>query len=77
MIRAIYDNGVFRPLGPVDLPDRTEVEIDARPVHQPGDSDPAAHAHLEEPERRILEILYRSYDTGHTDTAARIDELQP
>ena len=26
-IPAIYENGVFRPLAPVDLPERTNVEI--------------------------------------------------
>jgi predicted DNA-binding antitoxin AbrB/MazE fold protein len=26
-IHAIYENGVFRPLQPVDLPDKTHVEI--------------------------------------------------
>ena len=26
-IHAVYENGIFRPLDPVDLPDRCEVEI--------------------------------------------------
>ena len=26
-IHAIYENGVFRPLEPVELPDKTEVQI--------------------------------------------------
>lgn len=25
---AIYENGVFRPTGPVDLPERSEVELE-------------------------------------------------
>lgn len=32
-IRAIYENGVFRPLEPVDLPDRCEVEFEPRLVN--------------------------------------------
>ncbi|HEY3857066.1 MAG TPA: antitoxin family protein [Verrucomicrobiae bacterium] len=34
-IHAVYEKGVFRPLEAVDLPDRTEVEFEPRPVpHQ-------------------------------------------
>jgi predicted DNA-binding antitoxin AbrB/MazE fold protein len=29
-IHAIYENGVFRPTEPVDLPDRTAVEFEPR-----------------------------------------------
>jgi predicted DNA-binding antitoxin AbrB/MazE fold protein len=31
-IHAIYENGVFRPTGPVDLPQRCEVEVEVRAV---------------------------------------------
>ena len=31
-IHAIYENGVFRPVQPVDLPERCEVEVDIRAV---------------------------------------------
>lgn len=30
VIHAIYEQGVFRPIGPVDLPDRTRVEFEPR-----------------------------------------------
>ena len=31
-IRAVYENGVFRPTEKVDLPDRCEVEVEVRQV---------------------------------------------
>ncbi|MDZ7618215.1 MAG: antitoxin family protein [Patescibacteria group bacterium] len=31
-LHAIYENGVFRPSQPVDLPDRCEVEFEVRAV---------------------------------------------
>ena len=34
-IRAIYENGVFRPTEKVSLPDRCEVEVDIRQVKEP------------------------------------------
>jgi predicted DNA-binding antitoxin AbrB/MazE fold protein len=30
-IHAIYENGLFRPTVPVNLPDNTKVELDIRP----------------------------------------------
>ncbi len=33
-IHAIYENGVFRPVQPVDLPERCEVEVDLRAVNR-------------------------------------------
>jgi len=68
-IHAIYENGVFRPTEPVSLPERTHVEFDPR-VIAPGADDAAA-------QRRIFELLSRSYDTGETDAAARHNEHQP
>lgn len=36
-IPAIFDNGVFRPVGQVDLPDQTAVTVFPVAVKQPGD----------------------------------------
>jgi hypothetical protein len=36
-ISAIYDNGVFRPLAPVDLPDQTPVVVTPMRVAGTGD----------------------------------------
>lgn len=67
-IRAIYENGVFRPMERVDLPDHAHVEVDVRRVE--GDADPAAVD-------RIYAILSERYDSGESDVAARHDEHQP
>ena len=32
-IHAIYENGVFRPIQPVSLPDRCEVEVEIHAVN--------------------------------------------
>ena len=34
VIRAIFENGVLRPLEPLDLPDRSEVELTVQPPDQ-------------------------------------------
>lgn len=37
VIQAIYEAGVFRPIQPVDLPERTHVEFEPRVVQQSPD----------------------------------------
>lgn len=68
-VRADYENGVFRPLHAVDLPEKTEVVFEPRIVrtHKAPTNAMAA----------IYEILSRRYDTGQTDTAERHNEHQP
>jgi predicted DNA-binding antitoxin AbrB/MazE fold protein len=68
-IRAIYENGVFRPTTPVKLPEGTEVRVDPIPVRQSADTSP----HL----TRIYELLSQSNDTGDPDLSARHDQHQP
>jgi predicted DNA-binding antitoxin AbrB/MazE fold protein len=55
-IHAVYENGVFRPPDPVDLPEGTEVRIEVKPVKGPEGPSP----HL----RRIYELLSHPEDTG-------------
>ncbi len=38
-IRAIFENGVFRPTGPVALAESTEVTFEPRPVAAGGNGD--------------------------------------
>ncbi len=73
-IHAIYENGVFRPVEPVDLPDGTAVQFEPRVIAEP--SEPP-HACMPEGLGKIYEILGRRYSSGHTDTAARHNEHQP
>ena len=68
-VRAIYENGVFRPTQPVDLPDRTEVEFEPKAL---GDSqDDGAEQEL------IYSLLGQSIPSGERDVAARHNEHQP
>jgi predicted DNA-binding antitoxin AbrB/MazE fold protein len=67
-IHAIFENGVFRPVGQVDLPDPCEVEFEPRLV-QPSAADPGMD--------EIYAILAERFDSGESDVAARHNEHQP
>jgi predicted DNA-binding antitoxin AbrB/MazE fold protein len=67
-IHAIYEDGVFRPLQPVNLPNSCEVEFEPRLIETPENK-----TGLDD----IYAILAERYDSGNTDTAARHDEHQP
>ena len=66
IIEAVYENGVFRPLTPVDLRDGARVIV-APAVPLPAEPQPPT----------VRAILARRYRSGNTDTAARHDEHQP
>jgi len=68
IIHAVYENGVFRPTEPVNLPPASKVRLEIHPV-----AETPKTAHLDE----TYEILARSYDTGIPDLAARHNEHQP
>jgi predicted DNA-binding antitoxin AbrB/MazE fold protein len=68
-IHAVYESGVFRPLGTVELPERTEVEFEPRPIAQPQNHD----GHLD----GIYAVLGERYQSGEGDVAARHNEHQP
>ncbi|HYN19824.1 MAG TPA: antitoxin family protein [Thermoanaerobaculia bacterium] len=67
-IHAIYENGVFRPKEPVDLPESSEVEVELRRV-TPSSGE------------RQLDVIYTllesRFESGDKDVAARHDEHQP
>jgi predicted DNA-binding antitoxin AbrB/MazE fold protein len=67
-IHAIYENGVFRPVQPVNLPDRCEVEVEIRTV-KPEQQRPS----LDD----VYAILGRRHSSGEHDVAARHNEHQP
>ena len=73
-LRATYVNGVFRPSAPVDLPEHSQVELEARLI-EPGAQEKSARD--EQAQKEIFEILSRRYHTGQTDTAERHNEHQP
>jgi predicted DNA-binding antitoxin AbrB/MazE fold protein len=64
-IPAIYENGVFRPLAPVDLPEHARVLVTVEQAE-----DEALDAEIDA-------ILSRRYRSGHHDTAERHNEHQP
>jgi predicted DNA-binding antitoxin AbrB/MazE fold protein len=63
-IPAIYENGVFRPLGEVQLPEKCEVELSVQPKKAE-----------DRPLLRLLEIAqrYPSDPDAPTDMAAQVD----
>ncbi len=67
-VHAIYENGVFRPLGNVELPDQIEVEFVPHPIQPEPDS-----SHQD----AVYGILSQSFDTDVTDLAHRHNEHQP
>lgn len=74
-ITAIYENGVFRPTGPVDLPEGTPVlvqtpaeVVNVRALVTPGTDEALI---------RVYECLGTSYETGDPRAAERHDEHQP
>ena len=69
-VKAIYENGLFRPLTPVSLPENAEVELHFATTEQESPADRRAR-------EEVMEILSHSYATGQTDTAARHNEHQP
>lgn len=72
MIPVIYEDGVFKPQCPVELPEHTRLVID------PGTAEPADG---DEPTKRTMDriqaTLSRSVDTGISDLAARHNEHNP
>jgi predicted DNA-binding antitoxin AbrB/MazE fold protein len=68
-VRAVYENGVFRPTGPIDLPEHSLVEFEPRPVGEALREGESRHA--------VYEVLSRRYDGGESDVAERHDEHQP
>jgi predicted DNA-binding antitoxin AbrB/MazE fold protein len=68
-IHAVYENGMFRPLEAVELPERTEVEFEPRPVAPQADRNGGLDG--------IYAILTERYQSGQHDVSARHNEHQP
>lgn len=65
-IHATYEDGVFRPRQPVDLPEHCVVEFEPRIVTSQADGS-----------ERIYDVLSRRFVSGETDVAERHNEHQP
>jgi predicted DNA-binding antitoxin AbrB/MazE fold protein len=68
-IDAVFENGVFRPVQPVHLPERTAVEIEFRVNSKSNGDGPNLD--------QIYAILGERFQSGHSDTASRHNEHQP
>jgi len=68
-IHAVYEGDVFRPLETVELPERTEVEFEPRPILQ----QDGHNSHLDD----IYAVLAECYQSGEQEVAARHNEHQP
>lgn len=49
-VTAIYEDGVFRPTQPVDLPERCQVEIEVRVPLEKGESENGKSSSADEPQ---------------------------
>jgi predicted DNA-binding antitoxin AbrB/MazE fold protein len=67
-VHAIFENGVFQPIGKVDLPDPCEVEFEPRVVQPASGGEDLAD---------VYEVLAERYASGEHDVAARHNEHQP
>jgi predicted DNA-binding antitoxin AbrB/MazE fold protein len=72
IVHAVFENGVFRPIEPITLPESTSVEIEVR-ISEETEPQPAMSEGL----ARVYSILGERHNSGHTDTAARHNEHQP
>jgi len=68
-ITAIYENGVFRPTAPVDLPEGSVVTIEPR-LTSPSEG-------LSPHQKRIRELLRQPVDTNDPGLSERHNEHQP
>lgn len=73
-IPAVYENGVFRPLGPVDLPEQSIVQV--VPV-MPSAQSPISDAEWDDGWEAVYEVLSRRYSGGDPRVAERHNEHQP
>ena len=67
-VQAIYENGVFWPIEPIELPEHCRVEFDPRLLDQASDA-----TSLDE----VYAILSKRFQSGEHDVAERHNEHQP
>ena len=67
-IHAVFENGVFRPFEPIDLPEKCEVVFEPRIVQAEGKAASLDDVYL---------ILGRRFNSGQHDVAERHNEHQP
>ena len=80
-IHAIYENGVFRPTEPVEVPNGSEVAIEYVYVKKEPETSlyeerlpEGAENH---PQYELLKIMSRRYRSGRSDVSERHNEHRP
>ena len=68
LVHAVFENGVFRPTQPVELPEHCHVEFEPRVVTNGADKPS-----LDD----VYAILGRRFESGEHDVAQRHNEHQP
>ena len=68
IIHAIYEHGVFRPIDAVEIPEKSEVEVEVRIVKE-GPRTPS----LDD----VYAVLSERFDSGEHDVAERHNDHQP
>lgn len=77
-VHAIYENGVFRPIDSVELPNHCAVEFEPRVLSQsPSDAGTPLNDARDPAWTAVYQVLSRSYEGGDPDAAARHNEHQP
>jgi len=76
-IQAVFENGVFRPTIPVELPENCQVEFEPRLVGQDVAEEIERLGQTDSHLAAVYEILSRRHNSGHHDTAERHNEHQP
>ncbi|HKP51071.1 MAG TPA: antitoxin family protein [Chloroflexia bacterium] len=84
-IRAVYEGGVFRPVGPVELPEGAWVEVNpigqngAQPVEQGQSQRKAIKSLVGEELTALLDqfdaLPYTPHTDGRTDISEKHDEI--
>ena len=67
-VEAIYEDGVFRPLERVELPEHCRVRFEPTVVASPTEDEMLD---------KIYEVMSREFNSGEHDVAARHNEHQP
>lgn len=78
-IHAIYEDGVFKPVAPVELPEHSAVEFEPRlvePTIASNGNSTESVPNGEKPVKTIWDFLDKRFSSGHHDTAAKHDEHQ-
>jgi predicted DNA-binding antitoxin AbrB/MazE fold protein len=74
-MEAVFKNGVFTPVEPVDLPENTRVAFQAR-VLETRATEANEIERQAESTKRLMAILLQSSPSGETDSAERHNEHQ-